>query len=228
MNRSRLLSILSITLIAFACKKDTTPFDFDYDYYDLTQGRYIEYEVMEVKHDETAAAPFDHDTSHYFLKTLIGDTVIDLEGRVANRFFRFKKQNIADPWLVSDVWTTVIDDRRAELVEENQRMVKLVFKPTSAKVWDHNAYNIFDEMQCYYRDLQDSRSYNGFDFDSTITVEQDSFISFIDYRRKYEVYAKGVGLVYKYHKDLQINQFDTLNVQNGTEIFYKVIGYGIE
>lgn len=222
----RLLFITLFFTLLNACKKDNAPVDFQYDYYGLTIGRYIEYEVMEVTHDEGAAVL--HDTIHYFLRTQIGDTIIDLEDRVANRFFRYKKLNLADDWNVTDLWTTVIDDRRAELVEENQRMVKLVFRPSKAKVWDHNAFNQDDEMQCYYRDLQVDKTINGFYFDSTVTVEQDSFFSYIDYRRKYEVYAKGIGLVYKYHKDLEIDQFDTLNVKNGKEIFYKVIGYGIE
>lgn len=222
----RLLVFVGLIVLVEACKKDSIPVDFQYDYYDLTLGRYIEYDVVEITHDQDAA--IKHDTSIYYLKTLIGDTVIDLEGRVANRFYRYKKANLTDNWVVSDLWTTLIKDRRAELVEENQRMVKLVFKPSKSKVWDHNAYNIEDEMECFYRDLNDPRVINGLSFDSTITVEQDSFISYIDYRRKYEVYAKGVGLVYKYSKDLKIDQFDTMNVKNGKEVFYKIRAYGIE
>jgi hypothetical protein len=50
----------------------------------------------------------------------------------------------------------------------------------------------------------------------------------IDYRRKYEIYAKGIGLVHKYWKDIKISSFDTLNVTYGDEMFYTVIGYGFQ
>jgi len=59
-------------------------------------------------------------------------------------------------------------------------------------------------------------------------VEQEEFFSLIDYRRKYEVYAKNVGLISKFYKDLKISGFDTTNVQSGTELFYTFIGYGFQ
>jgi len=61
-----------------------------------------------------------------------------------------------------------------------------------------------------------------------VVVEQEEFSSLVDHRRKYEVYAKGVGLIHKYYKDLEIQNFDTLNVKNGNEVFYYLTGYGFE
>lgn len=219
--------IVLIVLVSPSCKKKPVPPpQFHYEYFDLSHGRYIDYDVMEVQHDATLAVK--HDTVRYQLRTLIGDTVIDNEGRIARKFIRFKRDNSSLPWVQTDIWTAVIDDNRAELVEENQRVIKLVFAPTLSKEWNPNAFNMFDEMEAYYKDIHDERSVGGLTFDSTLVVELDTFISLIDYRRKYEIYAKGVGLVKKYWKDLTISNFDTLNVQFGTESFYTVIGYGIQ
>jgi hypothetical protein len=226
--RSRLIVFLSILLflVVFSCKKEKTTVDFHFDYFDLREGRYITYDVVEIKHDDGAIVA--HDTMVYQLKTLIGDTVIDNEGRIARKFLRYKRENSTESWILSDVWTAIISDRKAELVEENQRMVKLVFAPTINKTWDLNAYNQQSYLECYYRDIHDAASINGWNFDSILVVEQEDFPSFVDYRRKYEVYANGVGLVYKYYKDLKIQNFDTLNVVSGDELFYKVTGYGFE
>lgn len=219
--------IVLIVLVSASCKKKPVlPPQFHYEYFDLSHGRYIDYDVMEVQHDATLAVK--HDTIRYQLRTLIGDTVIDNEGRIARKFIRFKRDNSSLPWVQTDIWTAVIDDNRAELVEENQRVIKLVFAPTLSKEWNPNSFNMFDEMEAYYKDIHDERSVGVLTFDSTLVVELDTFISLIDYRRKYEIYAKGVGLVKKYWKDLSISNFDTLNVQFGTESFYTVIGYGIQ
>lgn len=222
-----LITLLSfVFLFALSCKKEKASVDFHFDYFDLRQGRYITYDVTEIKHDDGAIVA--HDTMNYQLKTVIGDTVVDNEGRIARKFLRYKRNSPSDSWVLSDVWTAIITGRRAELVEENQRMVKMVFAPTISKVWDLNAYNPQNELECYYRDLHKQTTINGIQFDSVLVVEQEDFPSFVDYRRKYEVYANGVGLVYKHFKDLKIQNFDSLNVTSGNELFYKVTGYGFE
>ncbi len=220
-----LLSLL-LTFAFLSCKKDQTNYDFHYDYYGLKEGRYIDYDVTEIHHDATSSIP--HDTTHYQLRTLIGDTIIDNEGRVARKFIRFKRNNSIENWSQTDVWTTIIADRKAELVEENQRLIKLVFEPTESKEWNINAFNLFPELNAYYRNIHEKQSINGVSFDSTLVVEQEDFFSLIDYRRKFEVYANNVGLIQKYYKNLVINGFDTLNVQSGDEIFYNCIGYGFQ
>ena len=220
------LAFVLLVMVLGACKKDVVSPDFHYDYYDLREGRFIEYDVMEIRHDN--GATIQHDTMRYQLKTVIGDTVIDNEGRIARKFYRYKRENTSQAWSLSDIWTTLITENRAELVEENQRKVKLVFIPTISKVWDLNSFNMEDPLECYYRNLHEPYGINGFDFDSTITVEQEDFITFVDYRRKFETYANGVGLVNKYYKHLTIQNFDTLNVKNGDELFYELIGYGFE
>jgi hypothetical protein len=225
--RYSLISLFVLFLLVIAsCKKDSSAPQFHYEYFDLTHGRYIDYDVMEVAHDATLAVK--HDTVRYQLRTLIGDTVIDNEGRVARKFIRFKRENTSFQWVQTDVWTAVIDQNRAELVEENQRVIKLVFAPTLSKEWNPNAFNMFEEMEAYYKDIHDERTVGGIYFDSTLVVELDTFISLIDYRRKYEVYAKGVGLVRKYWKDLTISNFDTLNVTSGYELFMEIFDYGIQ
>jgi hypothetical protein len=50
----------------------------------------------------------------------------------------------------------------------------------------------------------------------------------ISYSKKYKVYAKNVGLFSKFYKDLKINNFDTLKVLNGVELYYTLRNYGIE
>jgi hypothetical protein len=226
-NIRTLIALISFSfLFVLSCKKEINSVDFHYDYFDLRQGRYVTYDVIEIRHDDGAIIA--HDTMVYQLKTLIGDTVIDNEGRIARKFLRYTRNSVSENWVLSDVWTTIIVDRRAELVEENQRMVKMVFAPTISKVWDLNAYNSQGELECYYRNIHDEAIINGLSFDSTLVVEQEDFPSFVDYRRKYEVYANGIGLVYKYYKDLKIQNFDTLDVTSGDELFYKVTGYGFE
>lgn len=222
------ISLLLLFAIASpSCKKQALPPNFHYSYFDLTPGRYIDYNVMEIEHDSNASV--EHDTTIYQLRTLIGDTVIDNEGRIARKFLRFKRANASEAWVQTDIWTAIIANNRAELVEENQRIIKLVFAPTIAKEWNINAFNMYPETNVYYDAIHDPKNINSIAFDSTLVVEiEANDPTFIDYKRKFEVYAKGVGLVWKYYKDISIVNFDTLNVTEGTESFYMCIGFGVQ
>jgi len=218
------ISIVSLILLN-ACKKQDAAPDLAYAYFDLTHGRYIIYDAVKITHDDAQAM---HDTNYYQMKTVIGDILIDNEGRVANRYLRYFRNSELDPWVLIDIYTTIIENRRAELVEENQRVIKLVFAPTLSKSWNANAFNLLPTMDCYYRAIDKKANIGALSFDSTLIVEQADFSSLIGHERKYEVYAKGIGMVYKYFKDLDISNFDTLNVKKGDELFLTINSYGIE
>lgn len=210
----------------FGCKKEKTTINMHLNYFGLIPGRYVVYDVQEMYHDVDLIIP--HDTLTYQLKTYIGTEYIDNFGRTAREFRRYKRNDNTQDWTLSDVWTAIIDNYNAELVEENQRIVKLVFAPTSDKSWNPNAFNGYDPLTYSYSKLHKPMTIGSLSFDSTITVDQENFTSMIDHRTKYETYAANVGLVKKWYKDLTIAGFDSTNVKKGTEIFYTCIEYGFE
>lgn len=221
----QLLSILFFSVFLFSCKKEVPLVDFQFDYYGLQKGRYIIYQVKEVEHSNGSAGVV---TLNYQLKTVIGDTLIDNDGNVARKYFRYTRADVFDNWVLKDVWSSRIADYRAELVEENVRIVKMVFKPTSNKIWDGNAFNVLEEQEYYYEDLNDPYSLPYYEFDSTLRVVQALDSNFIEYKNQYEIYAKGVGLVKKYFKDLNINFGDPEDVNYGKELYMECIEYGFQ
>lgn len=224
---SILLLIVTSSAIFTACKKDPKPV-FHTEYFGLEQGRYVIYDVTEMIHDEALG---QNDTAYYQLKTYWGDTFIDNSGRIAREFWRFKREEPTDAWEVQDLWTGIIDGVRAELVEENQRIVKLVFAPTLDKSWDANAFNMMDELECYYRDIHQDTIIGNTNLDSTLFVEQEQLYSLIDTVRKYEVYKKHIGLVHKYFKDVHF-QFNSstgeIFLDQGKELYLDFVETGFE
>ncbi len=196
-----------------------------YDYYPLKQGHYNIYSVHEVIVDQQVNV---RDTFDYFIKTLVGDTITDNSGRQAKQFERYYSANANGPWTIHDVWTAIKYDGKAELVEENNRVIKLVFAPSEDDEWNMNAYNTLEPLECYYSSIHQSYSLGGNTYASTVTVEQEDFSSYIDSRRKYEVYARGVGLVHKYFRDFIINNGNPNNVKKGHLLEMRLISYGEE
>lgn len=214
----------SILLVLFACKKSEPTPSFHYEYFGMQEGRYVIYDVVEIDHEDQ----FDiHDTTYYQLKTVWDQPYIDNEGRRASEFHRFVRSSPAEEWTMVDVWTGIIvDARRAEMIEENQRKVKLVFAPTSQKIWDANAYNMLGEQECYYEDIHKSANVGGNQFDSTLIVEYADQSNLVDDIRIYERYAKGVGMIEWFYK--KNNYQGAPEVDFGKEIYYTFVSTGIE
>ena len=215
-------------LTAFvSCQKDkvnVTSGSFHYNYYPYVQGSYWIYQAMEISHDENANVP--HDTTFYELKTEIGDTLYDNEGRLVYRFNRYKRSGIFNPWQLTDVWTTVVSENRAEIVEENIRRVALRFPIKSNTVWDPNQFNFLPSQQGYYERIHEPYSTGYVNSDSSVHAFSVKELTLVSYKNQYEVYGKNIGLMKKYFKDLQISNFDTLNVKQGKELFLTLLEYG--
>lgn len=220
-----LFFLILLTAIPFTgCKKKDNP-NFHLEYFGMQTGRFVIYDVTEITHD-TQLIPA-HDTIRYQLKTVWEGEYLDNEGRTASVFRRYKRDTDSDPWVLSDVWTGIYDGIRAELIEENQRVVKLVFAPTLGKEWNANAYNNLGTLDCYYESVHVDTTINGVLFDSTVFVRQDNFVSLIDSVQKYEVYAKHVGLLTKFSKDNRYD-FGDSEPQTGTEVYYNYVSHGFE
>lgn len=221
-------SFILVLTVLFSCGKGNSNVDLNsYEsYFPMDFGTYVDYEVVEIKHDINAE--ITNDTVFYYLRTVIGDTITDNEGRLARKFVRKKRNELSDPWVISDVWTALVNDIRVEVTEENKRKVWLILPPLNSSFWNLNAFNVDEPIFCTYDGLHENSSINNISFDSVITVEQEDVLNLVSFRRKYEQYANNVGLVKKYYKNLNIFNFDTLNIQSGTELIYKCIDFGVE
>ncbi len=225
--KSILISLLLLQIAGLtSCEKDlVNNSELLYSsYYELKTGKFVDYNVIEIIHDEDAS--IQHDTLIYQMRCKLEDTTIDNSGRIVYKYVRYKRLNNSDPWEVKDLWTTVIDNNKAELVEENQRIVKLIFPVSTFAEWNANQFNVDSKLTCSYKNIHKSRNINSLSFDSTLTVEQENKRNLIEFKRKYEVYANHVGMIRKYYKDLAIDNFDTLNIKSGKEIFMEITNFG--
>ncbi|HIA11293.1 MAG TPA: hypothetical protein EYN41_09460 [Flavobacteriales bacterium] len=192
------LSILACAiLILVSCKKDDpVKIDVGHSYFPVEIGSWIIYDV-----DSTVWNDFDVPSVvtnyQYQIKEVIESAFIDDEGREALRWERYKRDTVTDPWVIKDVWIANKTVSTAEKVEENERFIKLIFPVRLAKIWDGNAANTMDEWDYQYTEVDAPKTIGGLSFDSTLTVAQQDFNTWVTYDFFEEYYAKNVGMVYK-------------------------------
>jgi len=107
-------------------------------------------------------------------------------------------------------------------LEENQRFVRLIFPVNEGKSWNGNAYNTSEPWNYNYTNVDEPYSLDLLSFSKTLTVNQRNNINLVDQEIAYEVYAYGVGMVYKQLTDLEYQNFQV----TGVEVEMKAIGYG--
>jgi hypothetical protein len=222
-----LFFLCSATLLVFisACKKETevSP-SLSFNYFPSEKGRWVEYIVDSTYHAENDN---ENDDSvyyyHFQIREEIDSSFIDGAGITRQILKRFRRIDSTEQWTLTDVWTQSISLVSAYRIENNVPFHKLAFPISLSKTWNGNDANTLDEEDYSYESIHEPDSYNSLQFDSTITVLQIDENNYIEKIYGTEVYANGVGLVYKVRDELGKRNGV---VVKGMEYTMKVINYG--
>ena len=221
MNRLLYTVFVSVILL-FGCKKSNNEtVNYYYGYFPLEVDSWVEYDVLDIVHTE-----FGSDTTIYQLKEITTEEFLDLEGRLTYRIERYWRADVSLEWSIKDVWYSNITKTTAEKVEENVRFTKMIFPINDTKYWDGNAFNNLDEWEYSYDSLHMPKLINNLSFDSTITVIQRDNENVVEYEKVKEIFAVDIGLIYKIHIDLDINDSNILDINSGRELEMTVTAYG--
>lgn len=232
----RILFLLALAPLSFhACTRETlepSAYTEELTYFPLRTGDWIRYQVDSIVHAENDASPCQDSLVAYRFEVLekVGQSFIDGEGELAYRIERFRRQDSLQEWVIDGVWVAKRTDYSAQRVENNQRFVKMSFPFDRRSTWNGNAYNSLAPESYRYEDIGSGYSYGGFGFPATVRVLQNDFQTSIGAIVKWEIYAKDVGMVEKYWKDVKL-LYGCGNVpviDEGLEYTMKLLDYGSE
>jgi hypothetical protein len=204
----------AIFLLVFSCKKTEDPFkidDYGYEYFPLTVGKFIEYEVDSMVYSLLTDSLIVE--SKTYVREEVIDTLFDNLGNTLYKIERFERKDSTAPWQVEKVLTQSINENRAFRTEDNLRFIPLVFPIRENKSWDGNVFidefrtisvngepiDMFKEWNSHrMRNTEEPDSVGIFNFDETLTVTaSNSSDNPLFTRRWTEKYALNIGLVYR-------------------------------
>ena len=205
--------MFTCTLISCTKQSESIAITDIKDYYPLQVGRVFTYRL-----DSTRVSNFVFSTAYYLEKDSVIGTFIDAQGRTAFILNRFVTDTLlSQPYQFSESYYVVYDKNKIEYVDgANRRFIKLVNTVSTNTTWSGNNY-LEDSLQVR---ITDNTNYIGWTYqytsvnqifkvaDSTYPntcsilqaadssgVFNPNFLSYKTYSS--EVYAKGVGLIYK-------------------------------
>lgn len=125
---------------------------------------------------------------------------------------RYKRTSPADSWQLDSIWfREYTNDKLLLEYELNIPYVKMPTPLKSSSVWNGNQFNTKDAEIYKIRSFEKPYFLVDSMFPNTVKVVQnDDFFDALGYTNKYEVYAKGLGLLYKYDAKYNYSSLDTV------------------
>jgi hypothetical protein len=211
-------SLLLLAVFSSCKKEEPAEIDLGYDFFPNEVRSFIVYRVDSIHYG------INQEEFTFQIKEVLANEFIDGEGKAAMSVERYKRQTNADPWVLQNVWVQKRTPTAAERVEDNIRYVRLAFPVEDGKSWNGNAYNTLGEWEYEYADVDEPFELGINSFSKSLRVNQRNNVNLVDQEIAYEVYARGVGLVQKYFKDVSIQP----GQMSGVEYTWSVLLYGTE
>lgn len=237
--------LLLMMMLAPSCKDkvDDYQFVYEYDYYPLDSGRYVIYDVDSILYRSvgTVNGGFQQfiDTIRYQLKeSYVGAYYDSFQGNLKYRIEYFRRKNQDEAWKTDRVWYALKTTTTLQRQEDDLRFIKLVFPARENFTWDGTSlipktglYEFLTDWKFKYTNVGKPYTINGKTFNQSITVTHiDTDESdLINNQLSREVYAKGVGIVYrewdKIEKQDVLSNWQNPNRANGFRIRMKLNSY---
>jgi hypothetical protein len=211
------LVLVAMYFFTASCSEKMTTFDTPAlaEYFPLQVGKYITYRL-----DSTVLTQFGRDTvvRSYRARDMVDAQITDGEGRPSYRIIRsLSNLTGTSPFVPSSTFMATPEKTDwIEVVEDNLRFMKLRFPIIEAFEWKGNSFIDVTSLNSQYRYLADwtyayqnvgqPATINGKTYPNTITVlQRDEVVPpgpfnpqfFKQYDYSIEIYALGIGLVYK-------------------------------
>jgi len=206
--------ILILAVLGMSCSEEMSDISLDqgYDFLPLEIGQYRLYAVEEIVYEV-----FEPDTSLYYLKEVIDDSLVSGDGNVRYLINRYIGEDSTSLELDS-VWSVRKSEKSVVVTENNRDFVKLVFPVAAGRSWDGNAYNALETQNYYYQSVE-ALEWNGEQIEAENTIRliiEDVEQNLVNQDERSELYLRNVGLVQKDYTQLS---FCTVNCEEkGSEV----------
>ncbi len=219
-----LLLVFCIGFLALsACKTKTAANpDFAYDYMPLEIGRYSIYDADSLVYDKFSNSKRNY---KFQIKEKIEGRFKDNTGQDFYKVGRYKKKqdslgNFLDSsFLLKTIYTIAIVQNNLQIVEDNQKYVRLVFPPNINQTWNGNVYNNKGEQNYFIQSLNENLSLNNkmyTDVCQVVEIKSNPEIKIFK-KYSYTTYAKNIGIVERYLIDIASQKNLSLPIEDRIE-----------
>ncbi|WP_159474524.1 hypothetical protein [Dyadobacter sp. 3J3] len=219
-----------IPLLAIqSCNDSNTDPVNTYDYFPLTVGHYMVYDVNEAVYSSGQTKPV---IKAYQEKDEISSVTVNSDGSSTYIVSRSSRNTASDYWVKTKEYSINQFPDKLIFNIDNQSQVPLVFPIDSKITWNGNMYNTLDAEDYHYENINQPFTLGALSFDKSLTlIERSDTTSVIDYDLGLKRFAIGVGLIYDEQTSYEYCQAtaDCIGkgiIDSGSKKTRKIIEYG--
>jgi hypothetical protein len=170
--------------------------DIGREYYPVKVGNYWIYDVSETTFNDQFLKDAT-DSLTYQVRERVDTIFRDQTGALAFRVIRSKRFQPSQPWGNDSI--IIIQKSLSDLryTRDNLKTVKLIFPPAENKKWNGNAFNSREPEEYGFTQVGQPFTLGDTTYANTVRVTQVLNENLVELDDRHEVYALGVGLVFK-------------------------------
>ena len=207
------LALLAASLVSCENKTEDLQITEYKSYFPLVAGKYISYKLDSTVYTRLGTQKEVHT---YEIKFENDGFIKDNKGRDLMRIFAYLRKPGSTNWQPINTFGAQENNNGIEWVENNKRFIKLMSPVREGFTWKGNSYletgsidsdvSYLADWDYTYAEVGAAKQIGTFNLDNTITVlQKDESIGnlsdpkvYSEVNKAWEVYAKDIGLVYKY------------------------------
>ncbi|MBC5773329.1 hypothetical protein H8S95_04570 [Pontibacter sp. KCTC 32443] len=197
----KLLCWFVLAFVVVSCdESDVTPDPVarGLNFYPLEVGDYKIYDVTDIHYQNNKPTE-----TRFQMREWVADSFLDQTNTLTYKIIRSVRPNAESVWVDDSVMVVTKNNSSVILTKDNTKYVKLVFPVKNGKTWEADAFN----NNYVNDDEREKHTYAGLDqpytldelvYDSTVTVIQgEPLNTVINFDDRKEVYARGIGKIYR-------------------------------
>ena len=188
--------VILITFTLLACDNINSNLPLSQDggkFFYPNIGQSIMYDVEDTEYELTGKFT----VKTYQLKEVNVSAFKDSEGKETLRIERYRRENDSQKWTIDSVFTAKKEIDKALKTENNVTYLKITFPIKEGIKWNGNMFNSLGNDTYEMKKVNQAFQTNGQKFGNSLTVIQQNDSTLVDLKRRTEVYAEGIGLVYQ-------------------------------
>lgn len=220
----RLTGLLIILCCFSGCREKETLILKGPEYFKYNIGSYRYYRIDSVAYSRFKDKP---DSFRFWIKESVVEAFVDQAGKSALRLEQQRKNDYdSSGWQFLKVLSINLDSFTAQRMEDNKRVVSLVFPITKNRKWNGNLYNNTPYFQDFkYVSIFQPYNMEFLSFVDVVKVNQKNMETFVKTDVCNEYYAKNVGLIYRDEIVLDKQESGGKLYIDGYEKYIQLTGY---
>lgn len=234
-------AIIAVALIAGlmllpGCKRDeVSDWDLYYRYFPVEEGHWVLYQVDSIAYNKLQDTVIAY---NYLVRETLGECYNDLEGHQWQKISHEVLWDSVAGWQNGAVFSQKRTRGTAERLENNLRFIRLVFPFRNYTYWKGNSYihyddlfncNFYGDWDYRYKDLFVDQTISDKGFDSVVVVQQIADSGLVCKSLGIEMYAPGIGLIYKQVERLTTQQSSSdpfcIKAEDGYILRYSILDW---